>query len=49
MSQQQQKMERFEYLLYIASEERELDDSEEMELRELESEFCVPFGGNRHE
>ena len=39
------KLKRLEYLNWIATERRELDDSEELELRELESEFCIPFGG----
>lgn len=44
-----ERNQRFEYLIRIATELRELSDAEEMELRELESEFCPPFGGCNHE
>lgn len=44
MSKTADKCERFNYLIWVR-EDRDLTDAEEMELRELEEVFCVPFGG----
>lgn len=38
-------LKRYEYLIFVATERRELDDNEEIELKELQEMFCVTLGG----
>lgn len=44
-----ERFERFEYLITILQNDGSLSGNEEIELKELEELFSVPFGGVNHD